>query len=209
PRTATGPGEATAVGLAGAEQAAYVDVLELGPEDETALATFLADGRCEKVLHDAKGQVRSLESRGLPVEGVVSDTALAAYLVRPDQRSYDLADLALRYLKRELRLDDEPEAQGQLELGLGGDDAGEAAAARSAMVHARAVHDLSLALDTELADEEEKALLQDVELPLVGVLRRMEQAGIAVDLAALQRLEAEFADAMVQAQQDAWDASGD
>lgn len=209
PRTAAGPGEATAVGLAGAEQAAYVDLLDLGPDDETALAGFLADGAREKVLHDAKGQVRSLEARGLPVEGVVSDTALAAYLVRPDQRSYDLADLALRYLRRELRLDDEPESQGQLELAFGGDDAAEEAAARSAMVHARAVHDLSLALDTELADEEEQALLRDVELPLVGVLRRMEQAGIAVDLEGLQRLEGEFADAMAQAQQDAWEAIGD
>src|SRR5690606_36532109 len=118
------------------------------------------------------------------------DTALAAYLVRPDQRSYDLADLSLRYLKRELRLDDEEPEQGQLELSFGADDAAEAAAARSAVVHARAVQDLSLALDEELADEEEKTLLRDVELPLVGVLRRMETAGIAVDLPALQRLEA-------------------
>ncbi|WP_029202562.1 DNA polymerase I [Ornithinimicrobium pekingense] len=209
PRTAAGPGEATAVGLAGAEQAAFVDLVDLGPDDETALAGFLLDPAREKVLHEAKGQVRSLEERGLPVEGIVSDTALAAYLVRPDQRSYDLADLALRYLRRELRLDDEPEAQGQLELAFGADDTAEAAAARSAMVHARAVHDLSLALDTELADDEEQALLRDVELPLVGVLRRMERAGIAVDVDGLQRLEREFADAMTQAQQDAWDAIGD
>lgn len=209
PRTALGPGEAVAVALAGAEQACYVDLLDLDEGDERALAAFLEDGGREKVLHDAKGQVRSLGERGLILEGVVSDTALAAYLVRPDQRSYDLADLALRYLRRELRLDDEPEAQGQLDLGLGGDAAGDAAAARSAMVHARAVHDLSLALDEELADEEEQKLLRDVELPLVGVLRRMEQSGIAVDLPALERLESEFADAMVQAQQDAWDAIGD
>ncbi|MFK5647094.1 DNA polymerase I [Ornithinimicrobium sp. LYQ121] len=208
PRTTTGPGEATAVGLAGAEHAAYVDLLDLDADGERALANFLADAGREKVLHDAKGQLRSLGSRGLPVRGVVSDTALAAYLVRPDQRSYDLADLALRYLRRELRLDDEPDGQGQLELGLG-EEPGDPAAARSAMVHARAVHDLSIALDDELSDEEEQSLLRDVELPLVEVLLGMEQAGIAVDLPALERLEAEFADAMAQAQQDAWDAIGD
>ena len=33
----------------------------------------------------------------------MSDTALTAYLARPDQRSYDLADLTLRYLRRELK----------------------------------------------------------------------------------------------------------
>ena len=210
PRTTAGPGEATAIALAGQEHAGYVDLVDIGEGDEQSLADFLADPSREKVLHDGKGQVRSLQERGLVVEGVVSDTALAAYLVRPDQRSYDLADLALRYLHRELRLDDEGGAgQGQLELGFDDDEAGDSAAARSAMVHARAVHDLSIALDEELADEEEQTLLQEVELPLVGVLRRMEQAGIAVDLDALEQLEAEFADAMVQAQQDAWDAIGD
>ena len=38
--------------------------------------------------------------------GVTWDTALAAYLVRPGQRSFDLDDLSLRYLRRELRADD-------------------------------------------------------------------------------------------------------
>ena len=208
PRTPAGPGGATGLGLAGAEHAAYLDLLDLTAEDESALAGYLADPGRPKVLHDAKGQVASLEARGLPVEGVVSDTALAAYLVRPDQRSYDLTDLALRYLRRELRLDEEPGDQGTLDLAFGDDD-GEKAAARSAMVHARAVHDLSLALDEELADEEEQRLLGEMELPLVGVLRRMERVGIAVDLAALESLEQEFADAMAQAQQDAWDAIGD
>ena len=44
---------------------------------------------------------------------VARDTALSAYLARPDQRSYDLADLTLRYLKRELKAE-EPADQGQL-----------------------------------------------------------------------------------------------
>ena len=54
----------------------------------------------------------------------ITDTALAAYLARPDQRSYDLTDLALRYLHRELRVD-EPD-DGQLTLDGLGDDDGEA-----------------------------------------------------------------------------------
>ncbi|MGC5585752.1 DNA polymerase I [Ornithinimicrobium sp. W1665] len=221
PRTAAGAGEATGLGLAGAEHAAYLSLQLADVDDERALQTWLADAGRPKVLHDAKGQTASLEAVGLPVEGVVSDTALAAYLVRPDQRSYDLADLALRYLHRELRLDedqDQDQDQGQLSLGwdVGEDAAGtgdgqpvDVAAGRSAMVHARAVHDLSVTLDQQLADDDEQHLLGDVELPLVGVLRRMEQAGIAVDLPMLQALEGEFAASMAQAQQDAWDALGD
>ncbi|MFB9730494.1 DNA polymerase I [Ornithinimicrobium kibberense] len=217
PRTAAGAGEATGLGLAGAEHAAYLSLDRADVDDERALRDWLADPACPKVLHDAKGQTASLETVGLPVEGVVSDTALAAYLVRPDQRSYDLADLALRYLHRELRLDEGTDDGGDDgQLALGWDDGEQeqadevdAAAGRAAMVHARAVHDLSVTLDEELSDEPEQHLLRDVELPLVGVLRRMEQAGIAVDLPMLEALEGEFAAAMAQAQQDAWDALGD
>ncbi|ANS77622.1 DNA polymerase I [Serinicoccus hydrothermalis] len=215
PRTTAGPGEATGLALAGPEEAVHLRLADLEPADEQALAAWLADAERPKALHGGKEQVASLEAVGLPVEGVVSDTALAAYLARPDQRSYDLADLALRYLHRELRLDADQgasasDSQGQLDLAFDeGEQEARAAAARSAMVHARAVHDLADALDAELADEEERHLLQQVELPLVGVLRRMERAGIAVDLPALSTLEQEFADGVAQAQQDAWSAIDD
>ncbi|WP_151523273.1 DNA polymerase I [Serinicoccus kebangsaanensis] len=213
PRTPAGPGEATGLALAGPEEAVYLHLPDLDPADESALARWLADEAHPKALHGGKEQVASLEAVGLPVEGIVSDTALAAYLARPDQRSYDLADLALRYLRRELRLDAEggeaTQSQGQLDLSFDGGEEEHHAAARSAMVHARAVHDLADALDEELADEEEQHLLREVELPLVGVLRRMERAGIAVDLPALNTLEQEFADGVAQAQQDAWTAIGD
>ncbi len=66
-----------------------------------------------KVLHDAKGPMLALAARGWTLAGLERDTALSAYLARPDQRSYDLADLTLRYLKRELKAG-EPADEGQL-----------------------------------------------------------------------------------------------
>ena len=47
--------------------------------------------------------MHDLAGRGWTLTGVTSDTALAAYLVRPGQRSFALDDLSLRYLRRELR----------------------------------------------------------------------------------------------------------
>ncbi|NLG20010.1 MAG: DNA polymerase I, partial [Actinomycetales bacterium] len=199
-----GSGDATSLALATTEVAGHLSLSDLDESAESALAVWLADPEVPKVLHDAKGPQHALRSRGLPLAGLVSDTALAAYLVRPDQRSYDLADLVLRYLKRELRAEEAPD-QGLLDLDLGEDDA----AVQSALVHARAVLDLADALDGEIADVQGAALLRDIELPLVAVLGLMEQVGIAVDQEALDRLESEFGDAMAQAQQDAWDAIGD
>ena len=86
----------------------------------------------------------ALAARGWELRGLVSDTALAAYLVRPDQRSYDLADLTLRYLKRELRTHVADDGQGELTFDT---DEGATGAQDVAMLHARAVLDLAEALD--------------------------------------------------------------
>ena len=104
----SGSGRVDGLAVAAADgPAAYLDLTaergELGPGDEQAVARWLADPDRPKVMHDAKGPSLALTAQGWPLLGLASDTALAAYLSRPDQRSYDLADLTVRYLKRELR----------------------------------------------------------------------------------------------------------
>ena len=81
---------------------AYLDPAALTEDDERALAAWLADPALPKALHDAKGPMHALAARGLELGGLTSDTALAAYLALPGQRSFDLADLAVRYVGREL-----------------------------------------------------------------------------------------------------------
>ncbi len=116
-----GTGEVRGLALAAADgQAAWVDVTEITPEDDAALMSWLGDPARPKVLHDAKGPMLALAARGWPLHGLVSDTALAAYLVRPDQRSYDLADLTLRYLKRELKQGSADDDQAQPRRARGG-----------------------------------------------------------------------------------------
>ncbi len=200
-----GHGDARGVAVAALDgTAAWVDLTTADEEATTALAAWLADAGRPKVLHDAKGPMLALADRGLPVAGSVSDTALAAYLCRPDQRSFDLADLCLRHLHRELRQEAGP-SDGQLALDMGdGDDEAE-----SAMVRARAVLDLTQALAEELDQRGGTRLLAEVELPLVDVLARMERTGIAVDGDALSDLEAYFAAAVSAAAKDAFEVIGE
>src|SRR5690606_33340002 len=92
-RGAWGGGTGRVDGLAFASstgQAAYVDVAELTLDDDQALGNWLADAARGKFLHDAKGPILALAAQGWQLEGLRGDTALSAYLVRPDQRSYDL-----------------------------------------------------------------------------------------------------------------------
>jgi len=127
------------------------------------------------------------------------DTALAAYLVLPAQRTYDLADLALRYLRKELR----PEgtaptgssSSGGTQLAL---DTGEEETWPDWCLRAQAVGELAAALGKEMAAMEVEQLAHEVELPLVPILAKLERTGIAVDLSVLEeigdRLDARLAD---------------
>jgi DNA polymerase-1 len=186
-----GSGTGTVDGIAVADVtglAAYLDVAALTPEDDQALATWLADPDRPKVLHDAKGPEHALRAHGWTLEGLVSDTALAAYLVQPDQRSYNLADLTLRYLRRELRTEAEADQGMLFDDPAEGDDL-----AATAMLHARAVIDLAEALDGEVEAAGGTRLLAEVELPLVRLLGTMERTGVAVDTDHLEQLESHFA----------------
>ncbi|WP_033340310.1 DNA polymerase I [Catenuloplanes japonicus] len=191
-----GTGALTGVALATTEgPAAWFDPAALDETDETAVAAWIADPERRKVLHDSKPARLAFTAHGWTLAGVTHDTALAAYLARPDQRSYDLSDLAVRYLQRELRVD-APET-GQLTLdGLGGN---EAEIEQNLMLRARATLDLAAALDSELDRDAEagegpsRRLLAEVELPLVEVLAAMERVGIAADTGYLSELESEFA----------------
>jgi DNA polymerase-1 len=171
-----GTGNLTGLALATADGAgAYLDPEALTPDDEKALAAWLVSKDQPKALHDAKGPLHAMEARGFVLDGLTSDTALAAYLALPGQRTFDLADLSLRYLGKELR--DDSEESGQLTL----DGSGEEESAAALVLRARATLDLAAALDADLDERGATRLLDEIELPLVGVLARMERVGIAAD----------------------------
>lgn len=203
-----GRGSGDLIGIAFARldgQAAWVDVAGLSVADDAALAAWLADEAAPKATHDAKGPTLACWERGWTLRGVTCDTLLAAYLLRPDQRTFDLADLSLRYLKRELRAESSaiPD-DGQLAFDFGDDDG----TADGAMLRARAVVDLAGVLEAELAAKSQLALLRDVELPLAGVLAGMERVGIAVDVERLGQLRGQFDDAVLAAEQAAFKVLG-
>ena len=200
-----GTGILTGLAIAAPDQAAaFIDPVGLTEEDDKALAAWLADASLPKALHDAKGPMHALAARGLELRGLTSDTALAAYLALPGQRSFDLADLALRYTNRELR--DASTETGQLTLDMPEESETEAAAALA--MRAMATAELADALDADLARRGAAALLRDVELPLVSVLAEMERAGIAADVDHLAGMSASLGADVKAAEQGAYAATG-
>jgi DNA polymerase-1 len=199
-------GDATALAIATADgDGGYIDTATMTPEDDAALAVWLADAAAPKALHEAKIAIHDLAGRGWSLAGITSDTALAAYLVRPGQRSFALDDLSLRYLRRELRA----ETQEQQQLSLLDDTEGvDDQAVQTLILRARAVADLADALDTELQRIDSVALLGDMELPVQTTLAAMETVGIAVDTDKLEGLQSEFGAAIRDAAEAAYSVIG-
>ncbi|MFW0793010.1 DNA polymerase I [Gordonia sp. CPCC 205515] len=199
--------DATGLAVAAADgSSAFVDVTGLDADDEQALSVWLADTERPKALHEVKWAIHAVRARGWTLAGVTSDTSLAAYLVRPGQRTFNLDDLALRYLRRELRADDAPD-DGQ--MSLLDEDAGDAKQAEQQMLEARAVAELADTLDTELDNIDSKPLLTEMELPLAFVLAELEAAGIAVDVDHFGELESEFAQRIRTAADAAYEVIGE
>jgi len=197
-----GTGSVAEIALAAAGgPAAWIDPTQLDEADEKALAGWLADAARPKVFHNAKGAMRVFAEHGWSIAGVSMDTALAAYLVKPGRRSFDLDALSLEYLGRELA----PAAAADGQLAFGADDGAEAEAL---MVQARAILDLGEAFEARLTEVGAGDLLRDMELPTSALLARMERHGIAADRAHLEAMEQMFAGAVQQAVKEAHAAAG-
>ena len=165
--------------VAGADgAAAYVDPARSTRRARAGARRLAGRPRPPKALHDAKGPLLAARARGWRLAGVTSDTALAAYLVRPGQRSFDLDDLVLRYLGRELRAGRARRRPA---------DARRSRRRRPAVRRPRSVRRPRRARPgrrrstRSWPSRSSPALLGDLELPLVDVLAEMEAAGIAVD----------------------------
>ena len=199
-----GGGDVSTIAVADATgTSAVIDVTSLDQHDDAAVAAWLADPDRPKVGHDLKAPLNALAARGWQVQGISSDTALAAYLALPGQRAFDLGDLVQRYLHRTLDAGPIEESGGE-QLSLAFPDPAEievddadAAADKAEMIKALAIIELAAALQVSLEESGQLALLTEIELPVMRVLGRMERQGIAVDVPYLEDLRSTF-DAEIQ-----------
>ena len=147
--------------------------------DWNGLLTALFSPDIRKVSHNVKDLMRTLLENGLPAEGFVFDTALAAYLLDATAGSYDLERLFVSYYNEELpkALYLEKDAFSML-----GD---RAQAEASFDRYAAAVDALYATLAPKLREQNLWELFETAELPLCRVLAEMERTGCRVDKGAL------------------------
>ena len=204
-------GDAQLLALSDGARALALDLALVDPDDERALAGLLGDADRPKIVADAKGVWHALRARGLELDGVVADPSLAGYLCRPEQRGYDVAALARRWLDLDLEaLDgagDEGGAQGAFDLEALTDDAPPRALLACAR-RAAVLLPLYDVLRAQMVERGAEVLFTDLEMPVAALLAQMEDAGIAVDDAVLAERETELDARVTRAAQDAWAAAG-
>jgi len=145
----------------------------------------------------AKELMRALLGRGVDVRALDLDCAIAGYLLDPSRGTDDLEDLArARGLSGPAAVADGARVQLRLDVPAGDGHGGGVGTEEAAAAAGRAALAAALApvLEAELAAAELRPLYEAVERPLVRVLARMEHVGVAVDVPALERLNAEMAE---------------
>jgi DNA polymerase I len=182
---------------------ASATLADLDDADLTALAALLGDPARGKVTHDAKALHHAARSRGWEVAGIALDTELAAYLLNPEQRTFELDRLALQHLQRSVVVEEAAGDGEQLSLDVEEEDPWEERAIRAEATSALAEH-----LGAELDRRGQRALHDDVELPLAPVLARMERAGVAIDLHVLDEIRGRLASRVDELEREVHDHAG-
>ena len=170
---------------------------DLNPKDDKALADYLQSTQ-PKFLHDAKTTYHMLAGRGITLNGIAHDTALAAYLLNPGQRTYDLKTTYQRHLHRTLEITE----TGQLSLL-------DITNTNTLITAVAAILELAATLPTKLATINELELYLDLELPLTTILAEMEATGIAVDIPTLEEQLDTFTNLVTQEETAARTIAGD
>ncbi len=147
---------------------------------------LLENAAVPKRVHDLKAALRVLETHGVALQGATDDVMLYSYLVNPTHATHRLTDVAARFSDRPLR------------------EEGEAQTAEAA----HAVYSLAPAMRKEVETLGEQRVYEQIDLPLVAVLLRMEQAGIRVDGRVLGQMAEQLAADMQRLSEEIYSLSG-
>lgn len=164
----------------------------------------LFSGKVKKCAHCVKELCGQLLERGLPAEGFVFDTAVAAYLLEPTAGSYDLDKLVMHYFQKEIAANAAFKAEGAFSA-LSEDIKTQT----EWYEHTSWIDALHEELEKQLEENGLTKVFYEVDLPLCPVLAQMEQAGFLVDEKALSEFGVMLAEGIDLAQKDIYSYAGE
>jgi DNA polymerase I len=181
-----------------------------GAAFKAALELLSSDG-VEVWMHDAKDKLEALDKEGPRAGRVTFDTAIAAYLENPSLGTYRMRDIWERNLGGDLDIEGLEESEQACDqpslLDEPVEDARSLREIDAAQEAARVVH-LKPVLEEKLRDLEMELLISRMEIPLMLVLREMEETGVKLDPGILRALAEEASRILQRLETDIYGLAG-
>ncbi|MHB9042344.1 DNA polymerase I [Acidithiobacillus sp.] len=173
----------------------------------TALRPWLEDPQAAKLAQNAKYDWRVFWRHGIHPAGLARDTLLESYVLNSSHNGHDLDTLAERYLQHQNIRYEEVAGKGKSARNFADVPVVEA------LPYAAEDADVCLRVDAQLwprfaSEPGLRRVLMEIEMPLVLVLARMEEAGVKVDRAQLEVLSTELSKDMADCEQKAFVLAG-
>lgn len=153
-----------------------------------AVRPLLEDPHLPKQAHNAKYDMEVMANYGVQVRGLAFDTMVAEWLTDPASRNLGLKSLAFVRLGVEMTPIQDLIGSGRNQITMAEVDIEPAAA--YAVADVDMTHRLAKLLEPELQQKGHWDLFRSLEMPLVPALMAMEMAGVALDVAFLERMSA-------------------
>ncbi len=154
------------------------------------LKPVLENPGIKKIGQNIKYDLMVLERQGIKLAGIIFDTMLASYLINPSKRAHSLDQIALDFLDHKTITYQDVTGKGKQQISFA------EVPLEKAVPYACEDADITLMAYHALMPKLKKAgligLLENIEMPLVPVLMRMEMTGICVDSERLKELSASF-----------------
>ena len=160
----------------------------------SSLKTILENAKIPKVFADCKKAYRIAAMNGFTINNVVFDLRLAAYLLNPNAASFTASDIALSYNVPLPEIETDEETSQSMVAALKGIAVMDALTSR---------------LDAILTQNEQRALLTDMEIPLAKVLSDMELEGMAVDRESIEGFSVVLSQRITELERQICDMAGE
>lgn len=154
------------------------------------LKPLLEDETVKKGGQNVKFDILALSRYGVEVRGIAFDTMIASYICDPSARLHNLDALALRYLNLQKQTTEQVIGKGRTQISMF--DIPLEEVARYAAEDADFTLRLHHVFWPKICALQCETLYQEIELPLISVLARMERAGVKIDTGILARLSTEY-----------------
>ena len=172
-----------------------------------ALRPVLEDPKIAKIGHNIKYDYIVLFQAGIRLQGITMDTMLASYLTDPSRLRHNLAEVSLKLLRRRMLPLSDLIGKGSKAITF--DKVPVEAACEYACEDADVTWRLSEIFQASLKERELESLFNEVELPLLEVLARMEIAGVALDTDVFDELRQELEQRLKALEQEIFEIAGE